>query len=136
MIVVFDTNVVVEAIFWPRSTARRALTGLALRRFKTAVSQEILDEYAAVIADIRTRLFAQAQPSGALAWIAAKSVRVEPMPLPDKLSRDPDDNVFVASAAAVQAAFLVTQDRDLLVLGKPFGIRIATPVELIRELRL
>ena len=136
MIVVFDTNVVVEAIFWPRSTARRALTGLALRRFKTAVSQEILDEYAAVIADIRTRLFAQAQPSGALAWIAAKSVRVEPMPLPGKLSRDPDDNVFVASAAAIQAAFLVTQDRDLLVLGKPFGIRIATPVELIRELRL
>ncbi len=136
MIVVFDTNVVVEAIFWPRSTARRALTGLALRRFKTAVSQEILDEYAAVTADIRTRLFAQAQPSGALAWIAAKSVRVEPMPLPGKLSRDPDDNVFVASAAAVQAAFLVTQDRDLLVLGKPFGIRIATPVELIRELRL
>lgn len=107
MIVVFDTNVVVEAIFWPRSTARRALTGLALRRFKTAVSQEILDEYAAVTADIRTRLFAQAQPSGALAWIAAKSVRVEPMPLPGKLSRDPDDNVFVASAAAVQAAFLV-----------------------------
>ena len=136
MIVVFDTNVVVEAIFWPRSTARRALTGLALRRFKTAVSQEILDENAAVTADIRTRLFAQAQPSGALAWIAAKSVRVEPMPLPGKLSRDPDDNVFVASAAAVQAAFLVTQDRDLLVLGKPFGIRIATPVELIRELRL
>jgi len=138
VIVVFDTNVVVEAIFWPRSTARRALTGLALRRFKTAVSQEILDEYAAVTADIRTRLFAQAQPSGALAWIAAKSVRVEPMPLPGKckLSRDPDDNVFVASAAAVQATFLVTQDRDLLVLGKPFGIRIATPVELIRELRL
>jgi uncharacterized protein len=136
MIVVFDTNVVVEAIFWPQSTARRALTGLALRRFKTAVNQEILDEYAAVTAEIRTRLFAQAQPSGALAWIAAKSVRVEPMPLRGKLSRDPDDNVFVASAAAVQAAFLVTQDRDLLVLGKPFGVRIVTPVELIRELRL
>jgi putative PIN family toxin of toxin-antitoxin system len=136
MIVVFDTNVVVEAIFWPRSTARRALTGLALRQFKTAVSQEILDEYAAVTAEIRTRLFAQAQPSGALAWIAAKSVRVKPLPLRAKLSRDPDDNVFVAAAAAVQAAFLVTQDRDLLVLGKPFGIRIVTPAELNRELRL
>jgi len=44
--------------------------------------------------------------------------------------------VFVAAAAAVQAAFLVTQDRDLLVLGKPFGIRIVTPAELNRELRL
>jgi len=136
MIVVFDTNVVIEAIFWPRSTARRALTGLALRRFKTAVSQEILDEYAAVTAEIRTRLFAQAQPSGALAWIAAKSVRVEPLPLRGKLSRDPDDNVFVAAAAAVQAAFLVTQDRDLLGLEKPFGIQIVTPAELNRALRL
>jgi predicted nucleic acid-binding protein len=41
MIVVLDTNVVVEAIFWPRSTARRVMAGLALRRFKTAVSEEI-----------------------------------------------------------------------------------------------
>lgn len=32
MTVVFDTNVVVEAIFWPRSTARRALAGLTLNR--------------------------------------------------------------------------------------------------------
>lgn len=136
MIVVFDTNVVVEAIFWPRSTARRALAGLALRRFKTAACQEILDEYAVVTAELRTRLFARAQPSGALAWIAAKSVCVEPMPLAGRLSRDPHDNVFVATAAAAKAAFLVTQDRDLLALGKPFGVSIVTPVQLVRELRL
>ncbi len=136
MIVVFDTNVVVEAIFWPRSTARRALTGLALRRFKTAVSQEILDEYATVTGELRARLFPQAQPSGALAWIAAKSVRVSPMPLLRKLSRDPEDNVFVATAVTARAAFLVTQDRDLLMLQKPFGVQVVTPVQLIRELRL
>ena len=136
MIVVFDTNVVVEGIFWPRSTARRALTGLALRRFKTAVSQEMLDEYAAITGEIRARLFPQAQPSGALAWIVAKSVRAVPMPLYEKLSRAPDDNVFVATAAAAKAVFLVTQDRDLLVLEKPFGVQIVTPVQLIREVRL
>lgn len=136
MIVVFDTNVVVEAVFWPRSTSRRALTGLALRRFKTAVSQEILDEYAVVTADIRTRLFPQSQPSGPLAWLVAKSVRAEPMPLRGKSSRDPDDNVFVALAAAVRAAFLVTQDRDLLAVGRPPEIQIVTPVELNRALRL
>jgi len=136
MIVVFDTNVIVEAIFWPRSTARRALTGLALRRFKTAVNQAILDEYAAVTAELRARLFPQAQPSGALAWMVAKSVRVEPMPIKRKLSRDPNDNVFVASAAAARAAFLVTQDRDLLAREKPFGVQIVTPVQLIHELRL
>jgi predicted nucleic acid-binding protein len=44
--------------------------------------------------------------------------------------------VFVATAAAARAAFLVTQDRDLLILQKPFGVEIATPVQLIRSLRL
>jgi putative PIN family toxin of toxin-antitoxin system len=136
VIVVFDTNVVVEAIFWPSSIARRALTGLALRRFKTAINDAILEEYAAITAELRQELFPDAQPSGALAWIVSKSVRVEPLPLRGKLSRDPDDNLFVATAAAVQARFLVTQDRDLLVLQKPFGVAIVTPVELIRQLRL
>lgn len=134
MIVVFDTNVIVEAIFWPRSTARRALTGLARRRFKTAVNAGILDEYSAIITEVRARLFPAAQPSGALAWIASKSIRVKPMPLSGKLSRDPDDNIFVATAAAAQAAFLITQDRDLLVLENPFGVAIVTPTELLKRL--
>ena len=58
------------------------------------------------------------------------------MRLQGKLSRDPNDNVFVTTAAAAKGAFLVTQDRDLLALEKPFGVRIVTPVQLIRELRL
>lgn len=66
MIVVLGTNVVVEAIFWPRSTARRVLAGLALRRFKTAVRREILEEYSAVVAEIRRRLFPFTQPAGAV----------------------------------------------------------------------
>ena len=53
-----------------------------------------------------------------------------------RASRDPGDNVFVASAAAARAEFLVTQDRDLLALQRPFGVRVVTPVELIRALRL
>ncbi|MEI7732706.1 MAG: putative toxin-antitoxin system toxin component, PIN family [Verrucomicrobiota bacterium] len=134
MIVVLDTNVVIEAVFWPRSTARRALAGLARRRFKTAVNQLILEEYAAILAQVRERLFPAAQPSGALAWLAAKSIHVEPAPLPGKLSRDPDDNLFVATAIAAQAAYLVTQDRDLLVLQKPFGVAIVTPAEFMRQI--
>jgi predicted nucleic acid-binding protein len=56
--------------------------------------------------------------------------------LSGKLSRDPDDNLFVATAVASRAEFLVTQDRDLLVLEKPFGVAIVTPVQLVRLLRL
>ena len=136
MTVVFDTNVVVEAIFWPRSTARRALTGLAQRRFQTVVNSSVMEEYTAITAQVREKLFSNARPSGALAWITSKSLHVEPAPLRRKLSRDPDDNLFVATAVAAGAKFLVTQDRDLLVLEKPFGVAIVTPVQLIRLLQL
>jgi putative PIN family toxin of toxin-antitoxin system len=136
MIVVFDTNVVVEAIFWPRSNARRALSGLAKRRYVSAINSAILDEYAVIAARIRERLFPLSQPSGALAWIAAKSLHAEPTPLGGKLSRDPDDNLFIATALAVRAEFIVTQDRDLLVLEKPFGIQIVTPVQIVRHFSL
>jgi hypothetical protein len=136
MTVVFDTNVVVEAVFWPRSTARRALTGLAKRRFQTVINLSMMEEYAAITALVREQLFPDSQPSDALAWIAAKSMHVEPSPLSGKLSRDSDDNLFVATAVAARAKFLVSQDRDLLVLKKPFGIAIITPVQLVRLLRL
>jgi hypothetical protein len=136
MIVVFDTNVVVEAIFWPRSTARRALTGLAKRRFQTVINSSVMEEYATITAQIREKLFSNTQPSGALAWIAAKSLNAAPAPLIRKLSRDPDDDLFVATAVAAHANFLVSQDRDLLVLQKPYGVSIVTPVQLVRLLRL
>ena len=73
VIVVFDTNVVVEAVFWPRSMARRALTGLAKRRFQTVMNSAIMEEYAGITAQVREKLFSKTQPSGALAWIAAKA---------------------------------------------------------------
>jgi predicted nucleic acid-binding protein len=53
-----------------------------------------------------------------------------------RLNRDPDDNLFIATAVAARAEFLATQDRDLLVLEKPFGIVIGTPVQLVRLCRL
>ncbi len=136
MTVVIDTNVLVEAIFWPRSTARRALTGLAKRQFRTVINSAIMEEYAVITAQVREKLFSNTQPSGALAWLAAKSLHVEPLPLSGKLSRDPDDNLFVATAVAAGAQFLATQDRDLLVLEKPLGVAIVTPVQLVRLLRL
>lgn len=53
-----------------------------------------------------------------------------------RLSRDAEDNLFVATAMAARARFLVSQDRDLLVLEKPYGVAMVTPVQLVRLLRL
>ncbi|MGH2534243.1 MAG: putative toxin-antitoxin system toxin component, PIN family [Thermomicrobiales bacterium] len=40
------------------------------------------------------------------------------------ISRDPNDDKFLATALAAHADFLVTEDNDLLVLGDYQGVRI------------
>jgi len=133
MIAVFDTNIIASAIFWHTSTARLCLVGLARRRFKLAATDDILQEYVLTCASLRTRRPEQ-DPSGPLAWIISRAVLVSPSPLGRLRSRDPKDNPFLACAVAARADYLVSNDRDLLVLKKPFGISIVTPVQFLRVL--
>lgn len=53
----------------------------------------------------------------------AKSVDVSVVPA---VSRDPKDDKFLATAKAAGAAYLVTEDEDLLVLGNYEGVQIVT----------
>ncbi len=133
MIVVFDTNTIASAVFWPASTARRALAGAARRRFRLAVTGEILDEYATTCATLHAARPKQ-NPAGPLAWIRTQAIYVEPAALGKQRSRDREDDMFLACALASKAEYIVSNDRDLLALGKPFGVRIVTPGEFLRTL--
>jgi len=132
-VVVFDSSVVVQAIYWPQSTARRALAGLARRQFRTAVTAALLAEYVYGAERLRAR-FTDVNPSGAISWLRAKSRVVDPAPLGRQRSRDPKDDPVLACAVAAGAAYVISQDRDLLDLEKPFGIAIVTPVQFLREI--
>jgi predicted nucleic acid-binding protein len=68
IVVVLDTNTVVSAIFWPGSTARRCLAGLARRRYGIAVSRELFAEYEAVATELQPR-FPARNSAGTLAWL-------------------------------------------------------------------
>ena len=133
MIVVFDTSTVASAVFWPGSTARRTLAGAARRRFRLAATAEILEEYAVTCAALHAERPKQ-NPSGPLAWIRSQAVYVEPAALGKQRSRDREDVMFLACALAAKADYIVSNDRDLLVLGRPFGVRIVTPGEFLRIL--
>ncbi|MEY2428560.1 MAG: hypothetical protein QOJ40_1445 [Verrucomicrobiota bacterium] len=132
--VVLDTNAVVSAIYWPRSTARRCLAGLARRQYAMAITSEIFDEYEAVIASFQPR-FPACNSAGALAWLRLKARWVEPAPLGKPRSRDPKDDPFLSCALAARAKYLITRDDDLLALGKPFGIETITPPRFLAWLR-
>ena len=56
-----------------------------------------------------------------------------------KLSRDPDDNVMIATARSGKASFLVTNDQDLLEISPReqarLRLEIVTPAELLARIR-
>lgn len=130
---VFDTSTVVAAIFWPRSTARRAWTLVARRKVRSCVTSAIETEYRDTCLEFQQARFPDRSPLPFLSWIHHKALHCAPAPLGKQRSRDATDDPFLACALAVQAKFVLASDRDLLSLGKPFGIAIITPAELIRR---
>lgn len=132
--VVLDTNTVISAIYWPASTARRCLAGLARQQYVVALTREIFEEYEGIAAEFLQR-FPACNRLGALAWLRLKARWIEPVPLGKPRSRDPQDDPFLACALAASVRFLVTRDKDLLALGKPFGIETITPAQFLTWLR-
>ena len=130
---VFDTSTVVAAIFWPRSTARRAWTLVARRTVRCCVTPEIEEEYRRTCLELQRVRFPDRLPLPFLGWIHQKALHCVPALLGKQRSRDPTDDPFLACALAAQANYVVTSDRDLLSLGKPFGIAVVTPAEFIRR---
>ena len=49
--------------------------------------------------------------------------------------RDRKDDPYLACAVGARAQFIVSNDRDLLVLQKPFGVAIVTPIQLLLHVR-
>lgn len=134
MIVVVDTNVVVSAAFWPRSEDRRCFVLLARRKCRLAVTEVILDEYHALAVRIGRRECPDKDPTPFLDWIERVALLVQPAPLGKRRSRDAKDDPFLACALASHAEFIVTKDKDLLALEKPFGVEVVTPREFYRRL--
>ncbi|MCI0744780.1 MAG: putative toxin-antitoxin system toxin component, PIN family [Verrucomicrobia subdivision 3 bacterium] len=126
ILVVFDTSVLISAIGW-RGPAHQCLALVARRQCRLVVSEEIAAEYESRVPEVLAQEAPLANAFGALAWVRAKALWAEPSPLGQQRSRDLKDERFIAAALAVGAHAIVSYDRDLLALEKPFGIPIMRP---------
>ena len=131
MKVVFDAGVVFSGAGW-RGEAHRCLLAMAHRRVIAYATEETLKELSNLLADRGER--AKHSPSSIVSWYHAKVKRVESAPLGKQRSRDVKDDPYLACALGAGAKIIVTRDEDLLVLGKPFGIQIITPRDLLVRL--
>jgi putative PIN family toxin of toxin-antitoxin system len=132
--IVVDTNVVVSAALWVGSEDRRCFALVARRKCRVAVTDFILREYRFLALRVGRRECPGRDPNPFLHWIESVALLVEPSPLGKQRSRDPKDDPFLACALASRADFIVTKDKDLLALAKPFGVEIVTPREFYRKI--
>lgn len=130
MRVTFDSNVYVSA---HPGTPSRLLEVAAVDAFRLQLSAEILDESMRILAD-KFRWPAQ-DIAEARDLLSSISQRVIPHVQLDLVERDPDDNRILECAQSSGSDYIVTGDKDLLVLRQHAGARILTPAEFLALLQ-
>jgi putative PIN family toxin of toxin-antitoxin system len=131
---VYDCNVILSGIGW-NGSARKCLKLVAERQVFLFVTDEILAEYESVIPETLAEEVPEVNPYPKLAWIKSKARLVTASPLGKRRSRDIKDDIYLAAALGASAEYIVTYDKDLLDLEKPFGIETIRPPELLRRLK-
>ncbi len=123
MRILFDTNVLISAIITPGLSAE--ILDHCIVNHSVITSEYILEE-------LREKLalkfdYTDSEALAATHIIRKQSVVVMHENLPTRISRDPDDDNVLAAAVAGVCDFIVTGDKDLLVLKEYQGIPIFTP---------
>lgn len=129
MRVVFDTNVLYSAI--AAKGFCEEVVDEAVSDCITVWSDPLKQELESVLAR-RHKIGPATQ--AALTAYADLCEFVEPQPLSERVCRDKDDDILLATALAGKVDIIVTGDDDLLVLKKFRGIRILSPRQFLELL--
>jgi predicted nucleic acid-binding protein len=108
---------------------------VADRQIKLCATAAVWDEYETRVVEELARRRPSVNPRPALDWLLTVAQFVDAAPLGKPRSRDLKDDRYVACALGANAEAIVSNDRDLLDLGQPFGIAMLTPIELIKRVR-
>lgn len=138
MRIVADTNTVLSGLLW-QGPPRRLIDLARERACMLYTSTGMLAELAEVIS--RAKFSARVRDAGlAASEIVQDYARlaeiVTPASLAEPISRDPDDDLVLATALGAEASLIVSGDHDLLVLSTFRDIRIldaAGALALIRR---
>jgi putative PIN family toxin of toxin-antitoxin system len=115
---VLDTVIFVRCLLNPSSIPGRIIVD-HVTEFQLIVSEPVLNEIHEVLLrpEIRRRVRAFSRVGGAAIRARLAGATVVQVGVIPRVARDRKDDVFLATAAAGNADYLVTEDNDLLVLG-------------------
>ena len=136
MRVVLDTNVYISFLLAPtadRPVATIVRAGVA-GRYDLVISQSLLSE---LVDKVENKLYLSRRISRAVLNDFVRILEQNAIHAPFltgnifAISRDPKDDYLIMDAVLSDAAFLVTGDRDLLVLDPLGSLRILSPQEFL-----
>jgi putative PIN family toxin of toxin-antitoxin system len=134
---VLDANVIVSGVILSRGVAHEIWEAWRRQAFVLVTSEAIIAEWVVVlqrpkfrdgygISENQVERLASLVRSNAL--VVPGDLTIEP------ISRDPDDDKFLACALEAEADCLVTGDKDLLSLGAYQGLALLRPAEFLARL--
>ena len=127
MRVVLDTNVLISGVFFG-GIPGRILSAWAAGRFDLVLSPPILDEYQRVGRELARRhpeLGSSLEPI--LALLTANAIMIDAPTLPEPVTADPADEMFLAAASAAGAGLIVSGDHHLLAVSGWRGVTVLKP---------
>lgn len=125
--VVLDTNVWISGLFFGRGVPARLLREWRGGRFEVVLTSDTLDEITRILR--RKAIQFGAPPELASGWhdfIETYAVHITVETRLSGLSRDPNDDMLLEAAVAGRAHYLVSGDKDLLVLERIETVPIIT----------
>ena len=131
MKVVVDTNVLVSGVFFGGMPSR-ILEAWREKRIDVVVSPDILEEYRRVGEHLETQ-FTDVSLAPFLALLVMNAEIIEPPDLPEQVSRDSDDDKFIACAIAGGCRVIISGDKDLLSISGYRGVKVVAPREFLES---
>ena len=128
--IVIDTNVLISGVFFG-GFPRRVLLAAVEGKVKACGSAEILNEYQEIIREISQRKQGNIDV-GIIAPLISVMEVIEPVSQ-IAVCRDPEDDKFINCARDADAAYIVSGDKDLLIIKRFEDIFIITAREFCEQ---
>lgn len=132
---VFDANCLVSSVLSPNSSNSRALF-YAIDKGDVITSEECFREFVEVIFRKKFDKYFTREERRIILIEIEKRMSFISVNSNFTVSRDPKDDKYLHLAFDGKADFLITGDKDLLVLNPFHGIRIVSPSDFLNQIKL
>lgn len=123
MRIVIDTNVVISGVFFG-GFPRKILSAVVGQKITACATAEIVNEYEEIVQEMIGRK--QGHINRAILSPLIRAMEIIKSITHVNICRDPDDNKFLACAKDSHALYIVSGDKDLLVIEQFENIQIVT----------